>query len=72
MTRYARTVQGIDWEAIFVDHDSQNGTPEAVCRLASQDRRVRRVQRVGRRRASFHSRRRRRLDIGPPLVAMAT
>jgi dolichol-phosphate mannosyltransferase len=44
-----RTLQGIDWEAIFVDDDSEDGTPEAVCRLASQDRRVRCIQRVGRR-----------------------
>src|SRR5881392_1255094 len=44
-----RALQGIDWEAIFVDDDSDDGTPEAVCRLASQDRRVRCVQRIGRR-----------------------
>ena len=44
-----RTLQGIDWEAIFVDDDSQDGTPEAVCRLASLDRRVRCIQRIGRR-----------------------
>jgi dolichol-phosphate mannosyltransferase len=44
-----RSLQGIDWEAIFVDDDSQDGTPEAVCGLASQDRRVRCIQRIGRR-----------------------
>ena len=44
-----RTLQGIDWETIFVDDDSQDGTPEAVCRLASLDRRVRCIQRIGRR-----------------------
>jgi dolichol-phosphate mannosyltransferase len=44
-----RTLQGIDWEAIFVDDDSEDGTPEAVCGLASQDRRVRCIQRIGRR-----------------------
>src|SRR5262245_46092804 len=44
-----RTLQGIDWEAIFVDDDSRDGTPEAVCRLATQDRRVRCIQRIGRR-----------------------
>ena len=44
-----RTLEGIDWEAIFVDDDSQDGTPEAVCRLASLDRRVRCIQRIGRR-----------------------
>src|SRR5262249_44313923 len=44
-----RTLEGIDWEAIFVDDDSQDGTPEAVCRLARLDRRVRCIQRIGRR-----------------------
>jgi dolichol-phosphate mannosyltransferase len=44
-----RSLQGIDWEAIFVDDDSQDGTPEAVCGLASQDRRVRCIQRISRR-----------------------
>jgi dolichol-phosphate mannosyltransferase len=44
-----RSLQGIAWEAIFVDDDSQDGTPEAVCGLASQDRRVRCIQRIGRR-----------------------
>ena len=44
-----RTLEGIDWETIFVDDDSQDGTPEAVCRLASLDRRVRCIQRIGRR-----------------------
>ena len=44
-----RVLQGIDWEAIFVDDDSQDGTPEAVCRLAGYDRRVRCIQRIGRR-----------------------
>src|SRR5262249_28206008 len=42
-------LRGIDWEAIFVDDDSQDGTPEAICRLADQDRRVRCIQRIGRR-----------------------
>jgi dolichol-phosphate mannosyltransferase len=44
-----RTLEGLDWEVIFVDDDSQDGTPEAVSRLASQDRRVRCIQRIGRR-----------------------
>jgi dolichol-phosphate mannosyltransferase len=42
-------LQGIDWEAIFVDDDSKDGTAEAVCRLANSDRRVRCIQRIGRR-----------------------
>ena len=33
----------------FVDDDSHDGTAEAVCRLASLDRRVRCIQRIGRR-----------------------
>jgi dolichol-phosphate mannosyltransferase len=44
-----RTLEGIDWEVIFVDDDSEDGTPEAICRLASLDRRVRCIQRIGRR-----------------------
>ena len=44
-----RSLRGTDWEAIFVDDDSRDGTSEAVCRLASLDRRVRCIQRIGRR-----------------------
>jgi dolichol-phosphate mannosyltransferase len=44
-----RTLEGVDWEAIFVDDDSQDGTSEAVCQLARLDRRVRCIQRIGRR-----------------------
>jgi dolichol-phosphate mannosyltransferase len=43
------TLEGIDWEAIFVDDDSRDGTPEVICRLANLDRRVRCIQRIGRR-----------------------
>ena len=43
------TLQGVDWEAIFVDDESQDGTAEAVCWLANYDRRVRCIQRIGRR-----------------------
>jgi dolichol-phosphate mannosyltransferase len=35
-----RTLQGAEWEAIFVDDDSQDVTPEAVRRPAHEDRRV--------------------------------
>jgi dolichol-phosphate mannosyltransferase len=42
-------LRGIDWEAIFVDDDSQDGTSEAVNQLARVDRRVRCIQRIGRR-----------------------
>ena len=44
-----RALEGVDWEAIFVDDDSRDGTSEAVCRLARLDRRVRCIQRIGRR-----------------------
>src|SRR6266567_7605176 len=44
-----RTLQGIDWEVIFVDDDSHDGTPEAICQLASYDRRARCIQRICRR-----------------------
>ena len=42
-------LHGIDWEAIFVDDDSQDGTPEAISWLANRDRRVRCIRRIGRR-----------------------
>jgi dolichol-phosphate mannosyltransferase len=44
-----RVLQGVDWEVIFVDDDSKDGTPEAVCRLANSDGRVRCIQRIDRR-----------------------
>jgi dolichol-phosphate mannosyltransferase len=44
-----RVLNGIDWEVIFVDDDSKDGTAEAACRLANSDRRVRCIQRIGRR-----------------------
>ena len=44
-----RALRGIDWEVIFVDDDSQDGTAETICLLASYDRRVRCIQRIGRR-----------------------
>jgi dolichol-phosphate mannosyltransferase len=37
------------WEAIFVDDDSQDGTAEHVRAVARRDRRVRCLQRIGRR-----------------------
>jgi dolichol-phosphate mannosyltransferase len=47
--RFSSALAGINWEAIFVDDDSPDGTAEAVRRLARSDPRVRCVQRVGRR-----------------------
>ena len=40
---------GIDWEVIFVDDNSPDGTWDVVRRLAGQDARVRCLRRVGRR-----------------------
>jgi dolichol-phosphate mannosyltransferase len=40
---------GIEWEAIFVDDGSSDGTPELLTRIAQSDRRVRMIRRVGRR-----------------------
>jgi len=44
-----RTLRTVDWEVIFVDDDSQDGTVKAACALARRDRRVRCIQRIGRR-----------------------
>jgi dolichol-phosphate mannosyltransferase len=44
-----RSLRGIDWEVIFVDDDSEDGTSEAVYKLARLDRRVRCIQRILRR-----------------------
>jgi dolichol-phosphate mannosyltransferase len=47
--RLAVVLSGIDWEVIFVDDDSPDGTAERVRALAATDRRVRCIRRVGRR-----------------------
>lgn len=44
-----RTLQGIDWETIFVIDDGFDGSEDFVRQRAQQDRRVRCVQRIGRR-----------------------
>ncbi|MGE0811610.1 MAG: glycosyltransferase [Immundisolibacter sp.] len=44
-----RALAGVDWELMFVDDDSPDGTAERARDIAQADRRVRCVQRVGRR-----------------------
>lgn len=45
----AAALDGIAWEVIFVDDDSSDGTAASVRAVARRDRRVRCVQRIGRR-----------------------
>jgi dolichol-phosphate mannosyltransferase len=40
---------GVEWEVVFVDDDSRDGTAGVVRRIAQHDPRVRCVQRIGRR-----------------------
>ena len=47
--RLAATLQGVAWEAIFVDDDSPDGTAETAKAIAATDLRVRCLKRVGRR-----------------------
>ncbi|MEO5809254.1 MAG: glycosyltransferase family 2 protein [Sphingomicrobium sp.] len=49
LERIDLALAGIEWEAMFVDDGSRDGTAELVTRLAQQDRRVRLIRRVGRR-----------------------
>jgi dolichol-phosphate mannosyltransferase len=47
--RLSQALQGIEWEVVFVDDDSPDGTSDVVRELAQGDHRVRCLQRVGRR-----------------------
>jgi len=47
--RLDKCLEGTAWEVVFVDDDSPDGTSDAVRELAQADRRVRCVQRIGRR-----------------------
>jgi dolichol-phosphate mannosyltransferase len=47
--RIEAALAGIDWEVIFVDDDSRDGTPEHVRSIGRRDPRVRCLQRIGRR-----------------------
>lgn len=44
-----RALAGIEWEAIFVDDNSRDGTAALVRAIGRTDRRVRVIQRIGRR-----------------------
>ncbi|MBN8464554.1 MAG: glycosyltransferase, partial [Dechloromonas sp.] len=47
--RVAAVLPGVDWEMIYVDDDSPDGTAATVRELAQRDGRVRCIQRIGRR-----------------------
>lgn len=41
-------LDGVEWEIVFVDDDSKDGTSDEIRQLAQTDRRVRCLQRIGR------------------------
>jgi len=47
--RLGRALVGIEWEVIFVDDDSPDGTANMVRDLAARNPRIRRILRIGRR-----------------------
>jgi len=47
--RLTQALEGVEWEVIFTDDDSPDGTSDAVRALARSNRRVRCLQRIGRR-----------------------
>jgi dolichol-phosphate mannosyltransferase len=49
VARLQRTLDGIDWEVIFVDDNSPDGTAAAARALGESDARVRCIRRIGRR-----------------------
>src|SRR6202162_2751198 len=49
VARLQRTLEGIDWEVIFVDDNSSDGTAAVVRAIGEKDARVRCIRRIGRR-----------------------
>jgi dolichol-phosphate mannosyltransferase len=49
LQRLDQVLAGIAWEAIFVDDDSPDGTAQVVREISRDDRRIRCIQRIGRR-----------------------
>ena len=49
VTRLQESLRGIDWEVVFVDDDSNDGTIAAVREIAARDHRVRGIRRIARR-----------------------
>jgi dolichol-phosphate mannosyltransferase len=47
--RLGRLLDGVDWETVFVDDDSADGTAEYLRKLGREDRRIRCIRRIGRR-----------------------
>ena len=47
--KLARTLAGVDWEVIFVDDNSPDGTAAAARAIGATDSRVRCIRRIGRR-----------------------
>jgi dolichol-phosphate mannosyltransferase len=47
--RLRSVLQGVDWELLFVDDDSPDGTAQRIRAIACDEPRVRLIQRVGRR-----------------------
>ncbi len=49
LRRLALALEGLQWEAIFVDDDSPDGTADSIRTIARHDTRIRLLHRIGRR-----------------------